>query len=519
MEKQFTQEQLDIINISTKMQRNESLKIQACAGSGKTSTLLEIAKANPNQNFLYLAFNKSIVEEAKKKFPQNVIVKTIHSLAYSRIINSNGYKITNKHTFDDYQGILGINNYNDFILFNQILNEFLNSSNKHFQYQMIADLFDAARQGKIPYTHSMYLKEFQLLKPEARGLDEFDFILLDEAQDTNALTLDIFVENQCKKILVGDTFQNIYGFRETINALEEIKTTYEKNLTYSFRCNQSILNRACYFLKEYGGKNVFFHSAYKENQEEKKTSAIITRTNASIIELIANIMENSNSTQKYKLIKEPESIFATSLNCYYLKNGYPEKMDKEYKWLSRLNAEELEEYIEKDLEISNAFKIVKKYGSKIFEIFEEAKNLFKAKEYDCCITNAHISKGLEWSNVKLYEDFPSLRELERELEELKHKAKGELLANKKLELTKKLREETNLYYVALKRAKDYVVDKTHNDFEYKNFLASLEEKTNSNIEEVKTCEEMILLRKEYQESQKQEESEQENDSSKKTHRQ
>lgn len=45
----------------------------------------------------------------------------------------------------------------------------------------------------------MYLKEFQLLKPEARGLDKYDFILLDEAQGTNAVTLDIFKEINAKK--------------------------------------------------------------------------------------------------------------------------------------------------------------------------------------------------------------------------------------------------------------------------------------------------------------------------------
>ena len=248
MEKQLTQEQLDIINLSTKMQKNESLKIQAYAGSGKTSTLLEIAKANPSQSFLYLAFNKSIVEEAKKKFPQNVNVKTTHSLAYSRIIGQGDFKIVNKHDFEDYKKLLGIKDYNDFIAVNQALNEFLNSSKKEFPYQWIVKLFEDMRQKRIPYTHSMYLKEFQLLKPEARGLNQYDFILLDEAQDTNAVTLDIFIENQCKKILVGDTFQNIYGFRETINALKEINATHSKKLTYSFRCNETILNKAYFYL-------------------------------------------------------------------------------------------------------------------------------------------------------------------------------------------------------------------------------------------------------------------------------
>ena len=260
--KNLTQEQNNIIRLSKQMVANESLKIQACAGSGKTSTLVEIAKANPNQSFLYLAFNKSVIEEAKGKFPDNVKIQTTHSLAYAKIIGQGRKKITNKHTIDDYNAI-GINNYNDFYDFNKTLNFFLNSnlSLKNINNAKIESLFELVRSGALPYTHSLYLKEYQLLSPKDRGLNNYDFILLDEAQDTNAVTLSIFTLNSCKKILVGDTSQNIYGFRDTINALETMPTTYEKSLTYSFRCKQSILSKACYFLNGYNHKNVFFRSA------------------------------------------------------------------------------------------------------------------------------------------------------------------------------------------------------------------------------------------------------------------
>lgn len=48
----LTEEQNNIVEFSKKMRRNEILKINACAGSGKTSTLIEIALANPNSSFL-----------------------------------------------------------------------------------------------------------------------------------------------------------------------------------------------------------------------------------------------------------------------------------------------------------------------------------------------------------------------------------------------------------------------------------------------------------------------------------
>lgn len=79
----LTDEQKRIVDLSKSMDKNEILAIQACAGSGKTSTLEEISLANPKQRFLYLAFNKSIATEAREKFPKNVEAKTIHSLAFN----------------------------------------------------------------------------------------------------------------------------------------------------------------------------------------------------------------------------------------------------------------------------------------------------------------------------------------------------------------------------------------------------------------------------------------------------
>lgn len=91
----LTIEQRNIIDISKSMEKNEVLKIQACAGSGKTATLCEIARANNNARFLYLAFNKKLAIEATRKFPNNVTSMTTHKLAYLHIIHNKGYKVEN----------------------------------------------------------------------------------------------------------------------------------------------------------------------------------------------------------------------------------------------------------------------------------------------------------------------------------------------------------------------------------------------------------------------------------------
>lgn len=51
---------------------NKNMLISAFAGSGKTSTLKLITEGYPNKNFLYLAYNKSLEREEKRKFGNNV---------------------------------------------------------------------------------------------------------------------------------------------------------------------------------------------------------------------------------------------------------------------------------------------------------------------------------------------------------------------------------------------------------------------------------------------------------------
>jgi len=84
------------------------------------------------------------------------------------------------------------------------------------------------------------------------GADQ-NLILLDEAQDTNPVTLSIFHDNNCARILVGDTHQSIYAFRGAVNALADEKADITLRLSHSFRSKQKILDRANFFLRRYFG--------------------------------------------------------------------------------------------------------------------------------------------------------------------------------------------------------------------------------------------------------------------------
>ena len=60
-----TEEQQVILNSFETIRNN--IKVLALAGTGKTSTLLELVASHPEINFLYLAFNTSIKDEVASK--------------------------------------------------------------------------------------------------------------------------------------------------------------------------------------------------------------------------------------------------------------------------------------------------------------------------------------------------------------------------------------------------------------------------------------------------------------------
>ena len=81
---ELTQEQKDIVN--TVYNDEKIIKINAYAGCGKSSTLVEVVKEirkkDKTSKILYVVFNRSMLEEAKEKFAGlDVECQTTHGFA------------------------------------------------------------------------------------------------------------------------------------------------------------------------------------------------------------------------------------------------------------------------------------------------------------------------------------------------------------------------------------------------------------------------------------------------------
>lgn len=477
----FTQEQEAIINSSG------NIKVNAVAGSGKTSTLVEYAKRRPDERILYLVFNRSAKLDAEKKFKKagvnNVDIYTAHGLAYRKIVPIRGYRVTNNHSPYDIKNILNLGGvgYYGFIVASHIANYlelYFNSiveepeeikkryqgklsseqaktffkANEDVIHQGVYEMIKRMRLGKIDVTHSFYLKEYQLGNPKLR----YDCIMYDEMQDSNPVMIDVFTKQKCRKICVGDDNQQIYSWRGAINALQNINFK-ELTLTKSFRFNQDIADIAmeCLDMKKIYNTNFKRQNIIGVNNLKRKNNnvvGVLARTNLSLLTEAIDVILSGEVDKIYFEGNLNSYTFMNGVsiydvyNLYYTNDSYIKnpliKTMKSFK--------ELEDYIEKteDKNLEMLVKIVRKYGQSLPMYFKRLKdiNLPNDRKHEAKIifSTVHKSKGLEYDTVKIMNDF--------------------ITEDNIMELSKKdncnfnmLSEEINIYYVALTRAKNKII--------------------------------------------------------------
>ena len=425
-----------------------NIKINAVAGSGKTTTLIEYARVRPGEKILYLAFNRAVKLEAERKFAEkgvsNVRIETAHSLAFSQIVKRAGYTIKKEgYKTPEIVELLELNSFTgrhtEYILathINAFISYFCNSEKSKVQELNYEDVvsdpsakqfsinfkeeisyqarvfLDKMNKGEIPVIHDFYLKKFQLSKP----MLYFDTILFDEGQDASEAMLDIFLSQKAKKVIVGDSHQQIYGWRYAVNSLEKVNYP-SYNLSISFRFNQEIAQLAKQVIS--WKTHIKTPSGIEITGVGKpgkiKTKAVIARTNAGLlvkaIELLIEKKEIRSvyfegRIENYTYANEGASIYDV-LNLY---SGEKEKI-RDKMIASMKDMDELEEYIENtgDSQLRMLVEVVKEYGKKIPGYIKKLKECHldhdDKDKADMIFSTVHRSKGMEYDEVTLADDF------------------------------------------------------------------------------------------------------------------
>lgn len=253
----------------------KSAVVEAVAGSGKTTTSVQALGHIPGyMNPIFLAFNKSIVEELEKKVPSGTDVSTMHSLGWRAMkrFYGNDISIVEKKAVHHAQVVLKDLRKNPWFwgyLYNIVKLTDIVRQNVSFDEDSI--LF-AMEHHAIPMitgeepTHVLKLITsmtsdldvfdftdmlFFPAMNEQIKLPKYDFVVVDELQDLNEaqkVMVGKLLHKDSRFLGVGDSRQAIYGFRgsdaNSFNKFKAMENTALLPLSICYRCCQSVVNEA-----------------------------------------------------------------------------------------------------------------------------------------------------------------------------------------------------------------------------------------------------------------------------------
>ena len=484
-----------------------SAVVDACAGAGKTATLVAYARARPGARILYLAYNRSVRIEAQRRFRQagcpHVAVHTVHSLAY-RGTRAYEHELLPSGTYTpaDVLELLALPRYADereLLLASHVarlLHRFLNGterspteidypahllerSARRFAQQHLGTIYELAerlweliRERRAPWSHDAYLKIYYLQTPRL----DYDIILLDEAQDSNPVTLGLLARQSADVIAVGDSQQAIYGFRYAQNALQSLP--YPRlGLRRSWRFGPSIAalaSQAVALKSALGTYPQGFRiegcgptkpprpqrgAAPRRPERVGEGVAVLARSNIRLLGAALSSITNGarrlffeGGLNTYTFVQGGASLY----DIWHLYCGQPQKIRSAF--LRRFRSfKHLAEYLANtaDAELQLLYDIVRTYRARLPAALRDlrARETQDKHHADLVFATLHKAKGMEYPEVLLLEDFISAPEIEKSLEE----QAGMLTPPARAALN----EEINMLYTAITRAAHRVLFARH----------------------------------------------------------
>ena len=408
-----------------KFKNNEIVAIKSVAGSGKTTTLLELAKIHNNKKILYIAFNKSLITEIKSKIKEqsinNLLPVTFDALMRDVFINKSGidspgiidlkphniggfidwfsnkpYRIKNFYikNFSKFCNQTEFNNITDFS--NKILgNEkklLITMWQKAVKYELIT--FDSIRKlVEINQWCKNYVD------------NRYDMIFIDESQDFDNTMLKILLEDtNIPKLFVGDPMQAIYEWKGCINAFDNLPSN---TLIIEFYSTFRVGLPAC-----------------NDITEKFNNCWMISRSNN-----ITNIEYDQSPTDPYVyLFRSWKNLLKTA---QYIPNIWIHNYDSQVEYIKRLHnklqisnldEDELNEFSDDlpmfllKLSLEDLEKLINNIDNNLVEKNESTVQMYTIHSY----------KGLEDNIIRIFNDID-------------------------------IKKEENLYYVALTRGKKRII--------------------------------------------------------------
>lgn len=460
--------------------------IEAVAGSGKTTTIVKLLEYLPSHlRILFVAFNKEIVKQLKRRVPKHIRVCTLNSLGFSVIRKADEFQDLDD---DKVSGILNefwaisrkevpdpkkrsenrikraamrkivelvkstlIDFYSETEVL-ALINRFKIDIDEQLEAEVIEKLpfvmeknnenvqyVDLNDQVYLPVTQDRFSKLF----------DQYDFILGDECQDWNAANIQLILKCLApggRLVAVGDRRQSLYGFRgadtKAIPHLIEWTNAQVLPLSICYRCPSSHIEAVKHIVPQIeaapGAKVGTLGELEYEGMmaELREGDLVMCRTNAPLIKpAFACIKEKG-----MKAIIKGKDIGRDLVN--YIDKFQCDELGRLDVLMQEHTEMEINRYLEKNKEMM-AEQVKERYQT-IVEVMKECadvaqlvtriETLFSDDNEGVVFSSIHRAKGTEAERVFLY--------------------RPDLMPHPKAKTEDELEQEDNTLYVARTRSLD-----------------------------------------------------------------
>lgn len=455
----FTDEQKKFIFYEGK----SSVIFSATAGSGKTYSCVQrlkelLKKGVDPKKIIFFSFTNAAVEELKERVNnKDIKITTIHSFCFWMLHRMKKFKkITNFYEFLDWyktkSKLPNNSSEQEKLIFEKKISNLYDDA-EYYDSQISSYKLQTAEGIKVKLPeffieYSKFLKEtkrrdFSDILIEVRNLlkedkwlklfkDKYDYLFVDEYQDTSAIQMEILMRLNAKYYyLVGDLNQSIYSYsgsncKQIEQILEKRRKVERMTLTTNFRSGKIIVENSNKFsnlpakpFNDFQGeiydKLINFEELI-DLMSKNEEVVVLARTNFAVKLIELNLLKR----------KIPIKYFN------YLKDDEIEKVKKS------------EENI-----------ITKRKVNYVLEDFHNDKNVLmnfieKNKNAKSFVTTIHKSKGKEFDTCVIVNSLS---------EEIVEKNNVTIPDNKKekympLPGSDSYYEEKNVHYVAVSRAKN-----------------------------------------------------------------
>lgn len=467
-----------------------AIVVQARAGTGKTTTIKEAFTKAPEGRILYAVFNKKNQNEAARTISDpRVDIKTLHALGFYFIKQVWGSaKPDDQVETDRIVAVLGkgvpsevltqvkkLVGFAKNMLVNPTLEELIllaedrdiavagageTEAVGNWETDVLADaalkVLELSRtadvSGRISFNDMVWL-------PVAMGWvrPTYELVVVDEAQDMNLPQL-LMAKGACidggRICVVGDDRQAIYGFRgaasDGMGMMKETLNAEVLPLTVTYRCPKAVVALAAQLVPDYRAADtapeglVDSMNEFELRKAVKVGDAILSRSNAPLMpHCLALIRAGVPARIEGKDIGKALLDIVKKQRA----KSVPDFLAKLGKWAAKqkTRAQKTKNAEAKCTEIDDQYDTllaVSEDAASVSDIERRLNAIFADSETDrrpaVVLSSVHKAKGLEWNRVFLLMD--SFRT-----------PKTDGMSDNAI--AARQREESNIYYVALTRAK------------------------------------------------------------------